>query len=189
MSHLVERLLALARIDAGSNPLNLRDIDVPRVVHVAADLIRPLAKAHEVTVEVDAPDALAMRGDADKLHEVLTNLLHNAVEYNRPGGRIDVTVRHLAKQVEIDVHDTGVGIRPEAREHLFERFYRADPSRHTDTPHCGLGLAIVKSYVELMGGRVAVESELGRGTTFQVVLPFAEPASPVTITRRKEAVA
>lgn len=189
MSHLVERLLALARIDAGSNPVNLRDIDLSRVVHIASDLVRPLAKVQDVTLRVHAPDQLPVRADGDKIHEVLTNLLHNAIDYNRPGGSIDLTVRRDGATVELNVADTGIGIRPEAREHLFERFYRADPSRHVETPHCGLGLAIVKSYVELLGGEISVDSEVGCGTTFRIVFPYAAPSATAIVPRRGEAVA
>jgi len=179
MSHLVERLLALAKIDAGSNPARPRPLDVVLVAHNAADLVRPLAKAREITLSVRAPAELPLLADADKLCEVLVNLLHNAVDYNRDAGAIDLTVEHLDDAVEIRVVDTGIGIPAEARERLFERFYRADPSRHTDTPHCGLGLAIVKSYVDLMNGSIQVDSQPGEGTTFIIRLPYVgPPANP-----------
>ncbi len=175
MSHLVERLLALAKIDAGSNPVRPRPIDVAQVAHHAADLVRPLAKARAITMTVHAPAELPMVADADKLCEVLTNLLHNAVDYNRDAGTIDLFVERDGDAVELRVADTGAGIRFEAREHLFERFYRADPSRNSDTPHCGLGLAIVKSYVDLMKGTISVESQPGQGTTFRIRLPYVGP--------------
>jgi signal transduction histidine kinase len=172
MSHLVERLMALARIDAGTDPVKPRDVDLSLVAQHAVDLVRPLAKAQQLGLSIDVPESLMVRVDADKLCETLTNLLHNAVDYNRPGGSIALTVRQAGAWVELAVADTGIGIRPEARTHLFERFFRADPSRHTDTPHCGLGLAIVKSYVELMNGTITVDSELGRGTTFRIRIPY-----------------
>jgi two-component system sensor histidine kinase SenX3 len=109
--------------------------------------------------------------DAGKLREILTNLLDNAIEYNRPSGRVDVGVRRDNGEVEIEVRDTGIGIAPEAQEHLFERFFRADPSRQSDASHCGLGLAIVKGYVDLLGGRILVESQPDQGSSFRVRLP------------------
>lgn len=179
MSHLVERLLALAKIDAGASPARPRPIDLVEVAQHAADVVRPLAKARDIALSLHTPRELPMIADADKMGEVLTNLLHNAVDYNRDSGRIDLSVRRLENAVVLSVADTGVGIRPEDRAHLFDRFYRADKSRSGDSPHCGLGLAIVKSYVELMGGTISVDSELGAGSTFTIRLPYAAP--PVEI--------
>jgi signal transduction histidine kinase len=178
MSHLVERLLALARIDAGANPVRARDVDLSHVAVRAVDVVRPLARAAGLKLSAEVPESLWARADSDKLNEVLTNLLHNAVDYNRPAGSISLSLRHVGDQIEIDIADTGIGMRPEVREHLFERFYRADPSRHTETPHCGLGLAIVKSYVELMNGRIEVESAVDVGTTFKIRLPFVAAEMP-----------
>jgi two-component system, OmpR family, heavy metal sensor histidine kinase CusS len=113
-----------------------------------------------------------MATDPDKLREVLTNLLHNAVEYNKPNGKIDVTVERQNGTLKVDVRDTGIGIAPNALAHVFERFYRADESRHADGLHAGVGLSIVKGYVELMGGTINVESKEGEGTTFSVQLPL-----------------
>ena len=116
-----------------------------------------------------------METDTNKLREVLVNLLHNAVEYNKPAGSIDLSIEHVNGHVRLEVRDTGIGIKPREMEHLFERFYRADPSRHADTPHAGLGLAIVKSYVDLMSGTIRVESS-DAGTAFLVELPFVASA-------------
>lgn len=172
MSHLVERLLALAKIDAGSNPVRSRPIDVVAVAQSAMEVVRPLARARDIAMTLHAPAELPMLGDPDKLREVLTNLLHNAVDYNRDAGMIDLAVERIDKAVEIRIADTGVGIRADVKERLFERFFRVDPARTGDTPHCGLGLAIVKSYVDLMNGTIDVDSEPGRGTTFRIRLPY-----------------
>ena len=118
-------------------------------------------------------DAVGLR---DKLREVLVNLLHNAVEYNHPNGSIELSLERTNAHVRIEVRDTGIGISPDAIEHIFERFYRADPSRHADTPHAGLGLAIVKSYMDLMGGTIRVSSSTA-GTVFTLELPMIESAS------------
>src|SRR5207302_8629165 len=112
-----------------------------------------------------------------KQREVLTNLLHNAIEYNKPDGAIDVKVERDNGHLDMEVSDTGIGISPEARLHIFERFFRADPSRAADTPHAGLGLAIVKGYVDLMGGEIDVQSTVGEGSTFKVRLPVGKSAS------------
>jgi len=169
--HLVERLLALARLDAGADLLRPRDVDVNGLVDQCAALVRPLAEARGLHLNVHRNGPAMLHADPDKLREVLTNLLHNAIEYNKPDGTIDVKVERSNGHLEMEVSDTGIGIAPEARRHIFERFFRADPSRQADTPHAGLGLAIVKGYVDLMGGIIAVDSTVGAGSTFRVSLP------------------
>jgi heavy metal sensor kinase len=169
--HLVERLLALARLDAGADLLRPRDVDVNGLVDQCAALVRPLAEARGLHLNVHHNGPAVLHADPDKLREVLTNLLHNAIEYNKPDGTIEVKVERDNGHVAMQVSDTGIGIAPEARRHIFERFFRADPSRQADTPHAGLGLAIVKGYVDLMGGAIDVDSTVGGGSTFRVKLP------------------
>jgi signal transduction histidine kinase len=171
MYQLVERLLTLARLDAGADAYHPAEADVTETALQCADLIRPLAKARGLALRLHLPDPITMESDPNKLREVLVNLLHNAVEYNQPNGAIDLAVERVNGHVRLEVRDTGIGIKPAEMERLFERFYRADPSRHADTPHAGLGLAIVKSYVDLMGGTIRVESSEA-GTAFIVELPF-----------------
>jgi len=171
MTQAVERLLALARLDAGADRLRPQPIDAAQLAEQCAALVRPLAEARGLTLTVRHAGEAPVTADPDKLREVLTNLLHNAIEYNRPDGAIDVTVAREDGRLEVAVRDTGVGIGAEAKAHLFERFYRADPSRAGDGLHAGLGLAIVKGYVDLMRGAIEVESEEGRGSTFRVRLP------------------
>jgi heavy metal sensor kinase len=173
MSRLVERLLALARLDAGVDTLRTEQIDVAGLAEQCAAVVRPLADARGLTLRVHRNGPTPMQADANKLSEVMTNLLHNAIQYNRPAGSIDLTVERENGYLRLEVRDTGIGIGPEARSHIFERFYRADPSRHTDGLNAGLGLAIVKGYVELMGGTISVESAEGVGSSFRVELPIA----------------
>ena len=145
-------------------------VDVANLAKQCADLVRPLAEARGLTLKVHARAAVPLLADAGKLREVLTNLLHNAIQYNKPHGSIDLTVDRQNGQLLMQVRDTGIGISAEARAHIFERFYRADLSRHSDTPHAGLGLAIVKSYVDLMGGQIQVDST-SEGSTFRIQVP------------------
>src|SRR5262249_23670265 len=151
----VERLLALARLDAGVDQLRPRDVDAAELVEECAAMVRPLAEARDVTLRVHHKGPAPLRTDPEKLREILTNLLHNAIQYNRPHGAIDVAVERHNGEVDLAVQDTGIGIAPEARERIFERFFRADPARNTEDMHSGLGLAIVKGYVDLMGGSIA----------------------------------
>jgi heavy metal sensor kinase len=171
MSQLVERLLALARLDARVDTLRLHPVDAAVLTEQCAALVRPLAEARGLRLSVHLNGPANLAADPDKLREVVTNLLHNAIEYNRPDGSVDVRVGRENGHLCLEVRDTGIGIAPAAREHIFERFYRVDPARQAEGLHAGLGLAIVKGYVDLMGGRIVVESEEGRGSTFRVELP------------------
>jgi len=172
ISQLVERLLTLARLNAGADMLRPREVDVAALADQCVALVRPLAEARGLRLRVHHNGPASMNADPDKLREVLTNLLHNAIEYNKPDGSIDVQVERSNGTLAMEVRDTGIGISSDARERIFERFYRADPSRHADdTPHAGLGLAIVKGYVDLMGGSIDVDSTVGTGSTFRVRLP------------------
>ena len=177
MTQGVEQLLALARLDAGVDRLRPVPIDAAELAEQCAALVRPLAEARGLTLTVHRNGSAPLTADADKLREVLTNLLHNAIEYNRPNGAVDLTVARENGRLDVAVKDTGVGISSEAKTHLFERFYRADPSRGGDGLHTGLGLAIAKGYIDLMGGDLAVESVEGEGSTFRVRLPATSLAS------------
>jgi heavy metal sensor kinase len=171
MSGLVERLLVLARMDAGADTLRLQEVDAAELAGQCVALVRPLAEARGLDLELHCNGPARLNTDPDKLREVLTNLLHNAVEYNRPQGRIEVTVGRENGSLQMEVRDTGIGIGPQARARVFERFFRADGSRQAEGLHAGVGLSIVKGYVDLMGGTVAVDSAEGRGSTFRVELP------------------
>lgn len=178
LHQIVERLLTLARLDAGVDRCKPQPVDVAQVAEQCAAVVRPLAEAQGLTLTVNS--GVAGEGEArtttdpDKLREVLNNLLHNAIQYNRPNGQIDVRVARENGHVRVEVADTGIGIPAESRERIFERFYRADPSRNNgDGLHAGLGLAIVKEYIEVMGGHIEVHSQEGEGTVFRVALPVS----------------
>lgn len=171
MSHLVERLLALARLDAGVDHLRPREVDAGQVAEECAAMVRPLAEARDVRLRVHRDGPTHVRTDPDKLREIVTNLLHNAIQYNRPHGQIDIAVHRHNSNFDVQVQDTGIGIPPDVQAQIFERFYRADASRHADDLHAGLGLAIVKGYVDLMGGTIQVDSTVGEGSIFRVRLP------------------
>jgi heavy metal sensor kinase len=180
MNQIVERLLTLARLDAGVDRLRVQSVDVAALAQQCADVVRPLAEARGLKLAVKngfaamnggGEGARLVQADPDKLREIVSNLLHNAIQYNRPGGAIDLRVARQNGTLEVEVQDTGIGIADEVRERIFERFYRADPSRGGDDLHAGLGLAIVKEYIDLMGGSIGVESIEGQGSTFRVVLP------------------
>jgi signal transduction histidine kinase len=175
---LVERIMTLASLDSGAARGTKSFIDAADLVSECSAVIRPLAEAHDLTFTLRTERPLELETDADKLREVLTNLLHNAVEYNQPGGSVAFTASSADSHVVFEVRDTGIGMSPEIQSRIFERFFRADQSRHATGIHAGLGLAIVKEYVDRLGGTIEVVSEPDSGTTFRVSLPAAPVASP-----------
>jgi len=177
LGQLVERIMTLATLDAGNARTSVTRIDAAELAAACGTLIRPLAEAHGLAFAVQAEGPLPLETDPDKLHEAIMNLLHNAVEYNRPEGSVHLAVRRDGAEIAFEVRDTGIGMPPGVREKIFERFYRADSSRHATGVHAGLGLAIVKEYVERIGGTIAVESTPDVGSTFRVTLPAA-PGRP-----------
>jgi len=168
---LVERIMSLASLDAGAVRDTVQLIDAANLATDCSAIIRPLAEAHGLAFTLRTERPLELETDADKLREALMNLLHNAVEYNRPNGSVEFTARRDGSNVAFEVRDTGIGMTPAIREKIFERFFRADPSRHATGIHAGLGLAIVKEYVMRLGGTIMVESEPDVGTTFRITLP------------------
>jgi len=175
LGQLVERIMTLASLDAGNDRTQLARTYAGELVAGCAAVIRPLAAANNITLSVRVDDDLVLDTDSSKLREVLMNLLHNAVEYNQPNGTIELTARRDGPSAVFEVRDTGIGMAPEVKEKIFERFYRADSSRHATGVHAGLGLAIVKEYVARLNGTIAVESQPGVGTTFRVTFPAAPP--------------
>jgi signal transduction histidine kinase len=168
---VIQRLLTLSRLDAHTDAVRVEPIDVGELADQCAAMIRPLAKAGGLTLDVHKDTPVKIVTDPAKLREVISNLLHNAVEYNRPAGRIDLSVKTSPNGLDLEVRDTGIGIAPQHRDRVFERFFRADESRQDTGTHAGLGLAIVRGYVELMGGQISMDSEVGRGSTFRVHIP------------------
>lgn len=173
MNLLVERLLTLAWLDAGADEVRSEKVEVGELVGGVAAVGKPLAEAHGLSFRVNVPGPIMIQTDPDKVREVVMNLIHNAIEYNRPGGEVEVTAKPTVRGVVLEVRDTGIGMPPEIQDRIFERFFRADPSRHATGVHAGLGLAIVKEYVDRLGGRLTVESAVGRGSRFRIELPNA----------------
>lgn len=170
MKSLIECLLILARFDAGEPSLKLRPIELESLVHDCVDLLQPLATERQIAIECWM-SPVSVVGDRERLNQVVTNLLTNAISYNRDGGRIDVTIEVECGQAILTVADTGLGISAEDALHVFERFYRVDKARSRADGGSGLGLAICKSIVEAHGGTISVRSTIEVGTTFEVRLP------------------
>lgn len=173
---LVSDLLVLTRADAGALGLNLVALDLGELVRTRCENLALLASRHGVRLEVDEPEngpsaQCVVVGDADRLAQVLDNLLDNAIRYAPEESNVTVTIRQAGDEVECAVSDRGTGIPPEHLNMVFERFYRADASRQRQTGGSGLGLAIVRALVVAQGGRVRAESAPGTGTTITFWLP------------------
>ncbi len=168
---LVDDLLDLSLLESRRVTLKLREVDLGVLVAHTVDKLRPIADTSQLTLSESAPPGMIISADPDRLEQVLTNLVDNALKYTPPGGRVDVQVAAVNGEVEIAVRDTGGGIRPEDLPHVFERFYRADRSRTRGSGGTGLGLAIAKHIVEAHGGRMSVSSRMNEGTTFTFTIP------------------
>ena len=173
---IIEDLLDMSAIISGKARVEMKEVDLAAVVRAAVETARPAADARQVRIMLDS-DSLrgdVIRGDANRLQQVMWNLLTNAIKYTPPEGRIQVTLRHEGSRVELLVSDTGEGIAPDFLPHVFERFRQADSSSTRRHGGLGLGLAIVKQLVELHGGEIRAGSlGLGKGSTFTVTLPIA----------------
>ncbi len=174
LSRLVADLLDLSRIEAGEQLLRVEPLDVREALARAAEVARPRAEAKRQRLAIDVEEGLLRaRADEGAVDQVLANLLDNAIAHTPEGGAITVAARGADGLIAISVSDTGVGIAPEHLPRLFERFYRVDAGRSREMGGTGLGLAIVRHLVEALGGKVRVESEPGRGSTFTFTLPRA----------------
>ena len=169
MRQLSHSLLELARFDAGQESIKRARLDLADVARDSIELIRPLARERGLEINSDLAPAGTL-GDAALLHQVITNLLANAIHYNKERGAIRVTTSAQEKSAILTVSDTGTGIAPEDLPHVFKRFYRADKSRARGDGRSGLGLAICQAIVDAHGGTIEVTSEPGIGTTFTVRL-------------------
>ena len=138
-------------------------------------MLRPQAHAKQVALEVTVPpDLPPVDVDAERIGQVLRNLLNNTIAHTPEGGAITVNTMVQGQQVAVAIRDTGEGISPEHLPHVFDRFYRADQSRNRQTGGAGLGLAIVRQLVAAHGGEVRAVSTIGQGSTFTFTLPIAE---------------
>jgi PAS domain S-box-containing protein len=173
-SQLVADLLDVSRIISGKLRLDVRTVDLISIINAAVDSIRPATDAKGIRLQTMLdPAAGPISGDADRLQQVVWNLLTNAVKFTPKGGRIQVKLQRVNSHVEIVVSDSGVGISKEFLPHVFDRFRQADASTTRIHGGLGLGLSIVRQLVDLHGGSVSVQSGgEGQGATFTITLPF-----------------
>ena len=174
LTHLVDDLHDLALADAGQLRLERAPVDLAGLAQAAVGQFGPAAEAAGIELALEPGEAPpVIDGDADRLAQVLRNLLSNALRHTQAGGRVTVRVARSGEQAQIQVADTGSGIAPEDLAHVFDRFYRGDKGRGRRGGGAGLGLAIARQLVTAHGGQITVTSQPGQGTTFTLVLPAA----------------
>ncbi|MBP2019470.1 two-component system sensor histidine kinase VicK [Symbiobacterium terraclitae] len=177
MARLVRDLLRLTHMDEGTSRWTLRPHDLGALVAEVTARLRVQAEQKQLTVECEvAPGTPEAVCDYDKIQQVVVNLLANAIEFTPNGGQIRITVEPAPGEVRVTIRDTGIGIPPEDLPRIFERFYRVDKARSRTMGGTGLGLSIAKQIVELSGGRIGIESEVGRGTAVTFTLPAVAAA-------------
>lgn len=171
---LIEDLLLLSALDSGRIELRVEVVDLRAVVDEVADDLASTAQARRATIVDRIDPGTMVRVDEGRLRQILVNLMENALKYGREGGRVEISAAPLGEGwVQVAVKDDGPGIPEEARERIFERFFRVDKARARSQGGTGLGLAIVKNLVLAHGGDVRVESAEGKGAVFHFKLPAA----------------
>jgi len=166
---LIEDIILLSQLDEAEALPNPEPVDLGEVAAAVTEALVAKAREHGVELACSVSEAW-VQGNRSLLYEMLYNLADNAIKYNRPGGRAGITVSQAEGRTVIEVADTGIGIAPEHRDRVLERFYRVDKSRSKKTGGTGLGLSIVKHIAAVHGGTVKLKSALGRGTTVTVSL-------------------
>jgi two-component system phosphate regulon sensor histidine kinase PhoR len=171
LTQMVSELTELSRIEAGSTELNKENLNLNELINEAVIQLRPLADKQRITLNPVLSDTLpSAKVDRDRLSQTITNLIHNAIKFNRSGGSVTITTSSDDKTITVKVIDTGIGIPKANLPHVFERFYKADKSRTNSGS--GLGLAIAKHTIEAHGGTITAQSEEGNGSTFSFTIPL-----------------
>jgi signal transduction histidine kinase len=185
MHRMVLDLLDLARLDSDTLNLQSAPVDMAALLNSIAEKFAPQARVSNIDIHVEASTLPVITGDGDRLAQVFTNLVDNALKFTPTGGSVTLQAAQAGSGVQVEVEDTGVGISPEALPYIFTRFYQADPSRPGGQKHgAGLGLAIVKEILRAHGGKINVRSELGKGSTFTISLPLTTPETITIVSKR-----
>jgi signal transduction histidine kinase len=170
---LINEILDLSKIEAGRVELELAQFDLPVAIDNARTFVRERAVKHGIRLDVDVDEGLGdYVGDERKVKQILLNLLSNAVKFTPEGGRIAIHARKTNSSVEISVSDTGIGIAPEDQATIFDEFRQVGGDYAHKKEGTGLGLTLAKKFIELHGGQIWVESEVGKGSTFTFTLPI-----------------
>ena len=174
MSHIVENLLAISRLDAGEVKMDKTRLDLGHLAASTAEQMRLLAEEKLILFRSNVATNICVEGDRSRLQQVIVNLVANAIKYTQEGGEVEVNVRRDRGVAVLEVSDNGAGISAQALPHVFERFYRADKARSRNSGGAGLGLAIVKAICTAHGAEIKVSSKEGQGSRFTVELPLLD---------------
>lgn len=183
LTNILNDLLNLSKIESGKIELKFEDIELKGIIELIASSLRIQADGKSIQIEVEVPEQLpAVYGDPEKIEQILTNIIGNSIKFTAEGGKILITAKLLSPEKEggprhtvaVYVKDTGIGIPPEHLEPIFEKFHQVEGSLHRSVSGTGLGLAITKGLVEAHQGKIWVESEVGKGSTFTFTLPISE---------------
>jgi signal transduction histidine kinase len=191
MHRLVLDLLDLARFDSGIVELKRTQVDLSEVIHHVLEKMSIQARSAQVVLDATIEPTGSLAGDPDRLAQVFTNLLDNAIKFTPAGGRVTIKTLQGDDQVGVMINDTGAGIPAEDLPHIFERFYQVDKSRRSENDHIsggqgvGLGLAIAREIIHAHHGRIDVQSTPGQGSTFRVLIPCSSPDDSTLVHRRK----
>jgi len=170
---LINEILDLSKVEAGRMELELATFDLPLAIDNARTFVRERVTKRGITLDIDVDERLGEYvGDERKIKQILLNLLSNAVKFTPEGGRIGINARQADGSVEISVSDTGIGIAPEDQARIFEEFRQVGGDYAHKGEGTGLGLTLAKKFVELHGGKIWVESEVGKGSRFTFTLPI-----------------
>jgi signal transduction histidine kinase len=181
MSDMIGKLLVLARSDAGFEPLNFQEVNIAEILTELSQDIEALAQEKGLQLRFGPMEGVTVRGDRVRLRQLFLNILDNALRYTPAGGTISGSVDRRDDQAVVSIGDTGIGIPQEHLPFVFDRFYRVDRVRTGGEGGTGLGLSIATSIAKMHGGTIEVDSQVGAGTTFRILLPLAGPptAPPV----------
>jgi heavy metal sensor kinase len=169
---LVEGLLLLSRADAGVLRMDRQPVDLAELVMEVGESAQVLANTHGVTLELKPAARVTIQGDRDHLRRLILNLVDNGIKYTPVGGLLTVTLQRDGEWAALHVVDNGIGLTPAEQEHIFQRFYRAPEALSCSKEGSGLGLCIARSIAEAHGGRIEVQSAVGRGSTFTLLIPL-----------------
>ncbi|HDL21065.1 MAG TPA: HAMP domain-containing histidine kinase, partial [Nitrospirae bacterium] len=174
---IVRKLLTITRLSTDKVELKIEDIDPGEIISESVKLLSPLADQRGVSINVSIPERFMVHGDRAALLELYVNVIDNAIKYNVPPGKIDISVKKEKGFIITRIKDTGIGIPGKDLDRVFDRFYRVDISRSKEIGGIGLGLSICDEIVKLHGGRIEIESTVGTGTLVSVHLKGIEDAA------------
>jgi two-component system OmpR family sensor kinase len=171
LAQLINRLLTLARAEAGDIQMHPEKTDLAQLARYLVEQLDAVSSSKQISLSIQSEEPVYVKADREWLESAILNLLDNAIKYTSGGGRITIMVENRGAERRLEIRDTGIGIAPDAVPHIFERFYRADPSRSSSHEGAGLGLSLVQWIVQQHMGRVEVQSEPGKGSRFAICLP------------------